>query len=78
MLRLLILLLTITVIQGDCWKLFVINPEQKYVIKNEGKLQNVEDVLSTTEADLVIDADTSSVIRSGNSTPLGDTVVISY
>jgi len=76
MLRLSIVILIACVIEGDCWKAIVMNTKRDYVVKNEGKLQNVEDILSTTEADLVIDEELATVIRSGYSFPLKDTVVI--
>lgn len=76
MVRLLLTILFISVAKGDCWKPISVNSQRSYVIKNEGILQNPEDKISTTDADLIIDGDSLNVIRSGYSFPLADTVVI--
>jgi hypothetical protein len=76
MFRFLLAILLINVAKGDCWKSIAVNSARSYVIKNEGKLQNPEDLLSTTDADLIIDGDSSHVIRSGYSFPQADTVVM--
>jgi hypothetical protein len=45
MLRLFIAIFLISVVEGDCWKKIIVNPERSYGIKNEGKLQKPEDIL---------------------------------
>jgi hypothetical protein len=76
MFRLCIAILLMDVVRGDCWKKIIVNKDRNYVIKNEGKLQKPQDLVSTTDADLVINGEPTAVIRSGYSFSLGDTVVI--
>jgi len=79
MLRLLVAILIIGIVEGDCWKPVVVNSSRNYIIKNEGKIYKSsstigrEDVIKSY---LMINRDSSNVVRSGYSFPLGDTVVI--
>jgi hypothetical protein len=70
--------LFVTIFAGDCWQPIIVDAGRTYAVKREGKLHKTahEDREQMTRADLVIDGDSSNVIRAGYSVPLGDTVVI--
>jgi hypothetical protein len=79
MFRLLATILVIGVIKGDCWKPVVVNASRNYIIKNEGKVYKSSSIVGREDvikSDLMINGDSSNIIRSGYSFPLGDTVVI--
>ena len=79
MFRLLVTIMFVSVVEGDCWKPIVVNSDRNYVIKNEGKVYKSSSHVGREEmikSDLVINGDSLNVIRSGYSYPLGDTVVI--
>jgi hypothetical protein len=71
--------LLIAITEGTCLKPIVVNPGRNFIIKNEGVVYKSssrvgrEDVI---KSDLVINEDPSSLMRSGYSFPMGDTVVI--
>jgi len=78
MLRLLVTILFISGIHGDCWKSIVISRERPYLVKNEG--ESFKPLYSENKAsvnsDLMIDEDTARLIKMGYSYPfpMGDTV----
>jgi len=79
MFRLLTVILLVSVVESDCWKPIIVNSGRTYVIKNEGKVYKSSSRIGREDmikSDLMINEDSSMVIRSAYSFPLGDTVVL--